>query len=407
MQQLHVHRRKSSTEEDENLIILPNNPPDLQSNAPFKPVPPSNRVNSSPAQRPLSLSLYPNAPPSAGPYKPNFALNGLPSSPFRSNFGHNRTHSRTGSISGSLAPPSPSPLSGAFPSNISHSHSDNRTLNPNNNEFIVPSTPNPSDLSNGTTPSLKPNSLRHTRLHSRNLSVFFPHPGSLPESSISEDGAQEIQLAVEAPVVDMPSASPGFIADAAPYSAHKAKLQGFTFGGKPSTGPSAPSSAPASGTSRRGHHHKHSMSHNFFSFLEPGSQTDSSDLHTQPTPVPVSPWNPISPFPESAVPTKTTFGRQNIHSHEHEDDYIAHTVTTLHHEPSGGLQTKPLAVTATLGQFLLGAWLWVSGQQIGSLSCTGLGYWVVFDSFGIALNTLLPAYLAKESMQNKLRRSYG
>lgn len=392
------------TDEDEN---IPNN---LQSNAPLR-----NRVNSSPTQPYIPPSIYPNAPPSAGPYKTNFGSNGLPLSPFRSSFGHNRSHSRTGSMSGSFAPPLPSPLSGSFPSNISHSHSHNgissfSTPNSNNNELIVP-TSNPSDLSNGT-PSSKPNSRRHTRLHSRNLSVFFPRPGSLPESSILEDGAQEIQLEAEAPVVDMPSASPGFVAGATPYSAHKEKLQGFTFGGKPTSGSLAPpGSAPASGTSRRGHHHKHSMSHNFFSFLEPGSQTDPSDLHTQPTPVPVSPWNPISPFPESAAPTKTTLGRQIVHDHshkhEHEDDDRTHDNTISHYEPPGGLHTKPLAVAATLGQFLLGAWLWVSGQQIGSLSCTGLGYWVVFDSFGIALNILLPTYLAQKSMQSNFRRPYG
>ena len=65
------------------------------------------------------------------------------------------------------------------------------------------------------------------------------------------------------------------------------------------------SSASGMGASRRGHHHKHSLSHNFFSFLEPGTggpQTSRSEqeLYTQPTPNPMSPWNPISPFPKSA-----------------------------------------------------------------------------------------------------------
>jgi len=36
-------------------------------------------------------------------------------------------------------------------------------------------------------------------------------------------------------------------------------------------------------------------------------------------------------------------------------------------------------------QFYLGALLWVRGQVIGSLACTGLGYWVVFDAFSIAV----------------------
>lgn len=58
-------------------------------------------------------------------------------------------------------------------------------------------------------------------------------------------------------------------------------------------------------------------------------------------------------------------------------------------------------------QFVLGACVWVSGQQIGSLSCTGLGYWVVFDAFGIALGKVLPTYLAKPHMKDEVRRPYG
>ncbi|OBZ78830.1 hypothetical protein A0H81_00365 [Grifola frondosa] len=81
-------------------------------------------------------------------------------------------------------------------------------------------------------------------------------------------------------------------------------------------------------TLRRRHHHKHSLSYNFFSFLE------LRDLHT---PVPLSPWAPISSF-----------------SHRR---------------------------------------LWVAGEQVGSLACTGLGYWV-FDVFGVALGHVLLGYLA-------------
>ena len=58
-------------------------------------------------------------------------------------------------------------------------------------------------------------------------------------------------------------------------------------------------------------------------------------------------------------------------------------------------------------QFALGAWLWITGQQVGSLSCTGLGYWVVFDAFGVALGHILPNYLARVSMRSDSRRPYG
>lgn len=435
-----MHRRKSSREEDENLMILPSGdiqqPPELQSNGGFHGVlptpPPRNRVSSTPGQplQPLSLSpSYPTSPPSAGPYRTSFGAprapsgsNGHPSSPFRSTFGHGRSHSRAGSVSGSFAPPLPSPLSGTFPVNGSHPqpHSHNRTTsfsksNSNGSDQLTLPTSNPSDLSNGV-PSTKPNR-RHSRLHSRNLSIFFPRPGSLPESSISEDGTQEIQVHIdeEAPVTDMPSAG-----SSAPYAEHKQKLKGFTFGGKPSPDSDGSTPSSATSTSRRGHHHKHSVSHNFFSFLEPGSQGDPSDLHTQPTPIPVSPWNPISPFPDSAASTKTAFsptangvGHQHDHEHDHDHDHDhAHSHgpkspnAIFHYEPTGP-RIAPSAVAATIGQFLLGAWLWVSGQQIGSLSCTGLGYWVVFDSFGVGLTTILPKYLSKKSLQSKIKRPYG
>jgi len=68
---------------------------------------------------------------------------------------------------------------------------------------------------------------------------------------------------------------------------------------------------------------------------------------------------------------------------------------------------EPLAVVASIFQFLLGAMMWISGQQTGSLSCTGLGYWVVFDAFGIALSRVLPGYLAGDRLQSRTRRTYG
>jgi hypothetical protein len=34
-------------------------------------------------------------------------------------------------------------------------------------------------------------------------------------------------------------------------------------------------------------------------------------------------------------------------------------------------------------QFMLGAWLWVCGKQIGLLLVTGLGYWIMFDAFSV------------------------
>jgi hypothetical protein len=283
-------------------------------------------------------------------------------------------------------------------------------------------------------PPSKP-SRRHSRLHSRNLSIFFPRPGSTTQASISEDGSQEIEVRVdeEAPITTIPSASPNFNVPGSRRGNRPTSLgAGFTFGGlRPlSTGGGSPElitvpTPNSATTARRGHHHKHSMSHNFFSFLEPGANgrppsPKNEELHTQPAPVPISPWTPMSGFPQSARSTTTSFSsqvpngrRQSIES----DSRSSYDGSQL----SDGLPDtvgRRGASVAGIMQFVLGAWLWVCGQQIGSLSVTGLGYWVVFDSFGLGLVHFrslwlreLRATLKLEGQRNKeriqIRRPYG
>jgi len=58
-----------------------------------------------------------------------------------------------------------------------------------------------------------------------------------------------------------------------------------------------------------------------------------------------------------------------------------------------------------VAQFLLGALVWVEGQKSGSLSTAGLGYWVVFDAFGVILAKVLPRLLARQSQGTS--GSYG
>ncbi|KAF7964534.1 hypothetical protein HWV62_6041, partial [Athelia sp. TMB] len=348
------------------------------------------------------------------PRVPNGA-NGHSPSPFRSTFhGHTRAHSRAGSISGSFAPPLPSPLGGSFPTSVSHSHA--RTPSYSADSLLPTSTSNPETLSNGLPSTVgAQHNRRHSRLHSRNLSIFFPRPGSLNEASIAEDGAQEIQVSLdEESAVDI----------ATPRTAdHQKKLNGFTFGGRPVTSSTSSSNhslnmgPEASGgggsTSRRGHHHKHSMSHQFFSFLEPGSQqiqSPESELLTQPTPTPVSPWAPITPSDSNGHShSHTTSPHSHEHGHSH-DHASTPSSSVLHYSPSKSDSIPPVAMAATLLQFALGAYLWVTGQQIGSLSCTGLGYWVVFDAFGIGIGGgVLSAYLGlnRGPVKGNLKRAYG
>lgn len=357
---------------------------------------------------------YRAPPPSAGPYRTSFGSQvqggSLPipnASPLRKSFtqgyahGHVRAMSSSGTF-GFASPMSP-PLYGSFPSR------------PVSISAVGGSPPKVNGSgAQGHAPPASPTTTRrpHQRIHSRNLSIYFPRPGSLPTSSIAEDGdgnnlyngdSQEVSLN-EATISD---STPKYKSVRLQNPPGPRRLgEGFTFGGKPpadvSSGPNMKGDINGDGSSvsrakRRGHHHKHSLSHNFFSFLEPGSQ--QFPIHPTSSPSPEPSWTPASPAPNSS-----TF------SHMQENGTaVGLTSPNLDHQissMSSGKLPKD-AVALAIVQFVLGAALWVSGQQDGSLACAGLGYWVVFDSFGVALKHILPVYLASKSMQSKTRRPYG
>jgi len=243
--------------------------------------------------------------------------------------------------------------------------------------------------------------------------VFFPRPGSLPHSTIAEDGAQELEIPSQ---TDLSSPASVPIPSASSVVSRPTKKfgEGFTFGGRPP--PSADGGAlvdddqqqqqqqpPQPRASRRGHHHKHSLSHNFFSFLEPGS-TGLED-RSAPAPSTSSSWAPISPFPQSAGPSTVAFPHtpsEGPSPVSPPSDSSNLPFSNLHDDalPKG-------AIVASVGQFVLGAWLWITGQGVGSLACTGLGYWVVFDAIGVAVNTVLPFYLQRPIPKGLIRRPFG
>ncbi|KZS97005.1 hypothetical protein SISNIDRAFT_407039 [Sistotremastrum niveocremeum HHB9708] len=238
---------------------------------------------------------------------------------------------------------------------------------------------------------------RHSRIHSRNLSIYFPRPGTLQSAAIAEDGVQEVDVEESSdgtPVDDIPVTSPRIRLSSAPVG--KRLGEGFQFGGRP-PGSSSPSSKQNgnAGPTRRGHHHKHSLSHNFFSFLDPTATAAPSTSSTGPTSAPPEPWEAITPFSPSASSKQTNF----IQTQQ-----VTHPLSLP--SPSAEEPISRSAIVAGSLQFVLGAWLWVSGQQNGSLSCTGLGYWIVFDALGILLIKVLPQYLALPSSQTSAR-SYG
>lgn len=339
---------------------------------------PRARVHSTPGvgARPLSIgiptsqSLPPTQyhPTSAGPYNLTFGnrttLNGNGRAPL-----NHSSHSRTKSLSRN-----PNEFSPTLRSPLSNSFSPPRPSlfpappdSPSFKTFAFPQSVSAPEMQRSLSSGQPATSRRHThnRIHSRNLSVFFPRPGTSPEPTIEEDSVD-----IPAPVTTIRE-----------RTSNDDLRAGFRFGGSPSSSDNSltPSSSSGSRPSRRGHHHKHSMSHNFFSFLEPGSQ--QSDTATSSGPPSAS--STITDFADGAVPPLVT--------------------QTVPVEPT----VHPLAVVSCAVEGILGAAIWVTGQQTGSLSCTGLGYWIVFDSFGVALSRVIPGYLARDSMQSRSRRTYG
>lgn len=493
-----VHKRKSSRDEDDNVLIFPLDEPPAQtvplaappkstrndasmngngvqhgssSSLPseFKPMGPKingadhggwgqrsqitnqrSRITSVPAvSSPLNgqfpSTSPPRSPPSSSAYRTSFVVPRSPGPngsyphshvPNGHRHGHqapamrqslslpsHSAHGRTRSVSGPFSPSSPSPLATSFAISQSASYPPVQGSSDAHGLASLPATSSTDELSgsppkrpfgwgNGVTPLPAPNtqshSRRHSRLHSRNLSIFFPRPGSLPSTKIEEDSDQGIAFAPSSSYssddgVLIPSAS-------SPGPGQRSFREGFTFGAKPPDAPGngGPPDAP-SGPARRGHHHKHSLSHNFFSFLEPGG--NPADLLTEPTPNPVSPWNPISPFPSFDRSTSTSPGSSDIVSPIEGQRGIGLGVHTSEKSPIALIAPEvgidPMASIVAVVQFVLGATLWVVGQQIGSLSCTGLGYWVVFDSFGVCLAHVLPGYLARPEARAGMRRPYG
>lgn len=217
-----------------------------------------------------------------------------------------------------------------------------------------PQTPFTASLisSNGRTPTIpaagQQHQRKHSRIHERNLSAFFPRPGQAPGTGYGDTYEDPNASPYQPPAVrDMPPARD----DATPEDAR--------------------------GKSRRGHHHRHSLSHNFAasSFLDPTSPT--SDFSASPS----SAYGPSSPFPMSPPASSGAAflpAQSNRARYAHLPSALRFLVFVVLYLP---LQTQ-LALALASAQVLLGATLWITGQSGESLAVTGLGYLVVFDGIG-------------------------
>lgn len=401
-------------------------------------IPPPLTPNGGSHARTRSVSAY--APAAPSPLSASFSIGPIPSR------GHARMQSQSGSgaVNGTgnalLSAPASIVSSSSLPSRL-----DTNSPSSPGGEGSLPSPGSDGFSPSRSTPfndfpqqkkspvAQRVASGRHQRLHSRNLSIFFPRPGSLPTNTIAEDGTQELELGGsvegknlgEAPVSLIPSAS-----SAGSINAHPRKLgEGFTFGARPPSSAlvdsgdgetdDGPPTQATSRANRRGHHHKHSVSHNFFSFLEPGANARPQDPHQQQQPdelitphtveTPISSLVPQTPFSAqshngSAYPLEKTPSLQH--------QFVrAPTTSVSASSSSRGRKGKGVSAQEELGgwaasvfQLALGAWVWVSGQSAGSLALTGLGYWVVFDAFGVVLAAALPGYLARRRRRGDTHR---
>ena len=404
-----MHRRKSSNEAlnddpavDQSSRFTPAEPSMSVQDHTIPPSPPRSRVHSAPHSLPplgpgIPARNRPDVLPPLGtgiPARrpPSISLNSPPTSPFRTSFvPHNNAtaHSRTRSISsGPFLPSVPSPLASSFPIHV--------PLHP------FPSSGPPEvhvpDVDSRVPPG---HTRRHSRLHSRNLSLFFPRP----HTTISEDERpvdEEAPPPTPDPILIPASQSDGIVVPSC--QAGQELNPGFTFGGLPKSN-SEPNGIRMSGsrvTARRGHHHKHSVSHNFFSFLEPGQlqkleiPNREQDLQTAPTPTPLSPWSPKSNTGQ-LFPTAEPIARSQSKSPASVSNSVSSSQssnTTV--ESKNVSSTGTAAMITACAQFALGALLWTRGQSIGSLACTGLGYWVVFDALGIAGPVIIGRQMGKK-----------
>ncbi|POW09135.1 hypothetical protein PSTT_07039 [Puccinia striiformis] len=264
------------------------------------------------------------------------------------------------------------------------------------------------------------------RIHSRNLSIFFPHPEELELLSQRKSGHEKKEKekdgGSEEQVIEIPSA------DLIVWDSNEVH--------SPTWSPPPTSNTPAGSLSRarRGHHHRHSLSHNFFPFLSEKSvstnptntnhetsqnnrteagipeltKQDSSATRVGDNSSSSPLLSPSWSFPRSPVTTTHSALPKpvpNTLSHSqpatkalilpqtgtnktgrliHRNMFLRLLISLIIHPTKIG-QLKILIGTIVA---VLGATLWLRGQQVDCLSLSGLGYLVVFDAIGAIIKSL-------------------
>ncbi|WVN89534.1 uncharacterized protein L203_104759 [Cryptococcus depauperatus CBS 7841] len=198
-------------------------------------------------------------------------------------------------------------------------------------------------------------------IHSRNLSLYFPQPGQLPKKDNDNNAL------VPSPEMDI------LIPSTVSMAGEKQAFGGtsnWSFG-QPNDGSETKLLTPeVKRSKRRGHHHKHSLSHNFFSFLDPTQTNPTLSQPPQVSEVQFKADNTPAPVPLPRFPATDT------------------STPSLVPLPAASLKLDlygKLLSGLSLLELVLGAGLWIEGQLSGWKCLAGVGYLVVFDALGLGV----------------------
>lgn len=229
------------------------------------------------------------------------------------------------------------------------------------------------------------------RMHARNLSAFFPEPGkqyTAEEVEVQKRheatrrrAQQQQKRASAAPVTHKPGSANGWSFTRSQGKKARQELASVVHDDN-AAGVAAQQPAlmpPASPTpqlpNRRGYHHRHSLSHNFFSFMDPATTDEGVTASRLDTPQPSS-----SPFINGTQTPRidsTSFPilpTPSVDRRASEATFFASLSSAT-----------CLPLVLGIVEFGLGMALWVHGQKGSLLGLTGVGYLVVFDAIGLLL----------------------
>ncbi|KAJ9109067.1 hypothetical protein QFC21_000394 [Naganishia friedmannii] len=313
---------------------------------------------------------------------------------------------------------SPVPQSTAQMRSSLNSISSGRHLSATGSDFIIPPTPTitPS-WQHGRSDSVASNRDEGDhRVHARNLSLFFPRPDSdgivpppLRSPSMAVAGDREAPVTLILPKGE----------SSKPHSAN-----GFSFGLPPpprspsmSVGVTGGVDIPGQHTTvdpskkRRGHHHRHSMSHNFFPFLD-SAVTNPAVASPKEVSTSILGTPPHSARPKTVASTLLNGAHP---TQELGISSIQLLPLPFQAQKRKSLFTRILSLSpstqlkAGLGtlELFLGVSLWVDGQLHGNVSITGLGYLLVFDAMGLLLQVWGGRLTSGVAAQSTLANPFG